>query len=319
MSQDLRRREISRKTGAERLHQQGSDLGLDLLAFWRWNASDLVSNATRGRLAEREPARCLRNDACPRHRGRVCGISGQPADFPRARLREFDEDANRQPHASMPYAARHLLRSCPGGTGIMKLWIAFLVTTLSLIGTHGYAQEIGAGPGTAEITVIPGGGMFFLSSNSESSFGNYSLGGTFTYNFNRHVGLEGEVGGTLGVTQNLALGGITSSKKTPDTLNYAGNVVFSASAPYGTVPYVTGGVGGLTLLKATGLAVDSNATFFTGNIGAGVKWYANNRVGFRGDYRFIMVRSSDTAPGFFGQENRYGHRVYGGLVLNVTP
>ena len=25
----------------------------------------------------------------------------------------------------------------------------------------------------------------------------------------------------------------------------------------------------------------------------------------------------DDAPSFFGQETRYGHRVYGGIVLNV--
>jgi hypothetical protein len=201
----------------------------------------------------------------------------------------------------------------------MKIWIAFLVATMSLMGTHGYAQEVGARPGTAEVTIIPGGGMFFVSSNTESSFGNYSLGGAFTYNINRYVGVEGEVGETLGITQNLALGGVTSSQKTPNMLGYTGNVVFSAAPRHSTVPYVTGGVGGLTLFQATGVSIANNTTFLTGNVGAGVKWYANNRVGFRGDYRFIMVRSSDTAPAFFGQENRYGHRIYGGLVLNVTP
>ena len=30
----------------------GADLGFDLLGFWKWSVSDLVSNATRGRLAE---------------------------------------------------------------------------------------------------------------------------------------------------------------------------------------------------------------------------------------------------------------------------
>jgi hypothetical protein len=28
-----------------------------------------------------------------------------------------------------------------------------------------------------------------------------------------------------------------------------------------------------------------------------------------------MVKSKDTAPVFFGQENRFGHRVYGGLLF----
>jgi hypothetical protein len=47
-----------------------------------------------------------------------------------------------------------------------------------------------------------------------------------------------------------------------------------------------------------------------------VNWYAG-RWGLRGDYRFIAVQSKDDAPAFFGQETRYGHRVYGGVLLNV--
>ena len=31
----------------------------------------------------------------------------------------------------------------------------------------------------------------------------------------------------------------------------------------------------------------------------------------------IAVQSKDDAPGFFGQETRYGHRVYGGVLINV--
>lgn len=41
-----------RRDGSERFHASGSDLGFDLLGFWEWSASDVVSNATRGRLAE---------------------------------------------------------------------------------------------------------------------------------------------------------------------------------------------------------------------------------------------------------------------------
>lgn len=201
----------------------------------------------------------------------------------------------------------------------MVRWGTIFVVALSLAGTRGYAQETGAGPGTVEVTLIPGGGMFFISSTNESSFGNYNLGGTLTYNINQYVGVEGEVGGTLGISQNLALGGLTSSYKTPNTLGYTGNLVLSAAARRGAVPYVIGGIGGLTMFQSSGLAITSNATFFTGNIGGGLKWYANNRMGLRGDYRFTMVRSNDSAPAFFGRETRYGHRIYGGLVLNVTP
>ena len=34
--------------------------------------------------------------------------------------------------------------------------------------------------------------------------------------------------------------------------------------------------------------------------------------------QFIAVRSQDDAPAFFGQETRYGHPVYDGVILNVV-
>jgi hypothetical protein len=40
------------KTGYETFRASGRGLGLTLFDFWRWSLSDLVSNATRGRLAE---------------------------------------------------------------------------------------------------------------------------------------------------------------------------------------------------------------------------------------------------------------------------
>jgi hypothetical protein len=49
----------TRKTGTERFHWRGKDLGFDLLSFWQWSTSDLVSNVTRGRLAEYLVARAL--------------------------------------------------------------------------------------------------------------------------------------------------------------------------------------------------------------------------------------------------------------------
>jgi hypothetical protein len=43
---------IVRKTGVEPLHVNGQPLPVNLLAFWQWSVSDLVSNVSRGRLAE---------------------------------------------------------------------------------------------------------------------------------------------------------------------------------------------------------------------------------------------------------------------------
>src|SRR5690242_9737016 len=43
---------ITKKTGAEQFRFGGRALSKTLLDFWRWSASDLVSNAIRGIVAE---------------------------------------------------------------------------------------------------------------------------------------------------------------------------------------------------------------------------------------------------------------------------
>jgi len=168
------------------------------------------------------------------------------------------------------------------------------------------------------VTIIPGGATFFTEGTDAKgpSFGNYDLGGSVAVNFNRYVGVEGEVSGALGVTQDLTLAGGTSNLKTPHLLNYSGNVVVSAANRSSVVPYVTAGVGGLSAFKTESLGILDNETFFTSNVGGGVNWYAG-RWGLRGVYRFIALKSKDDAPAFFGSETRYGHRVYGGVLLNV--
>jgi hypothetical protein len=35
----------------------------------------------------------------------------------------------------------------------------------------------------------------------------------------------------------------------------------------------------------------------------------------RGDYRLVAINSKNEAPAFFGPDNRYGHRVSGGLLF----
>ena len=202
----------------------------------------------------------------------------------------------------------------------MTRWLAVLLTGLSIVGVgRAYGQETTPGPGTVEVTVIPGGGTFYTSGDKGPSFGSYNLGGALTYNLNRIVGIEGEVGGTLGVPQDLQVGGLTRNQKGPNQVNYAGNLVVSAPTHTSIVPYVTGGVGGLTMFQRASLGVNTTETFLTGAVGGGLKWYApNGRWGVRGDYRFIAVKSNDEAPAFFGQETRYGHRVYGAVVINAV-
>lgn len=201
----------------------------------------------------------------------------------------------------------------------MKRSIAALVAVASLLaGTSAFAQDAAARPGPVVVTIIPAGGTFFTEGKNSNgpSFGNYDLGGAVTVNFNRYVGVEGEVSGALGVSQSLPFAGITTDRRTPHILNYSGNLVVSAPNRSAVVPYLTGGIGALSLFEKASLGINDTETFLTGNVGGGLAWYAG-RWGIRGDYRFITVRSKDDAPAFFGQETRYGHRLYAGLILNT--
>jgi hypothetical protein len=196
---------------------------------------------------------------------------------------------------------------------------ALLIAILSIGGVSRlYAQETTAGPGTVEVTIIPAGATFFTNGARGASFGNYTLGGALTYNINRIVGVEGEVGGSFSALDQLQFGDLARSQKTPSTLTYSGNIVVSLPTHSSFVPYATGGVGALTMFKQASLGINNVDTFLTGNIGGGVKWYAPNGIwGLRGDYRFMVTQSKDDAPVFFGQDTRYGHRVYGAVIINA--
>ena len=202
----------------------------------------------------------------------------------------------------------------------MTRWIAVMLVAVGFAAASPvYAQDAVPGPGAVVVTIIPGGTTFFAEGKetNEPSFKNYGLGGSVEVNFNRYVGVEGEVTGGLGITQDLKFTGATSNTKTPNLLNFSGNVVVSAANHSSVVPYVTGGIGGLTLFEKASLGINNTDTFLTGNVGGGVKWF-NGRWGLRGDYRFVTVKSRDEAPNFFGQETRDGHRVDVGLLFNAT-
>jgi opacity protein-like surface antigen len=200
----------------------------------------------------------------------------------------------------------------------MKRSLALVIITVAIVGAHRVsAQEVTPAPGTLEVTVTPGGATLFTSKNGAPDFGNYSLGGALTYNINRFVGVEGEVAGGVGIPQDLSFNGVSREQKPPTTLNYSANLVLSASTRSSVVPYVTGGVGGLTVFDRPELDIVKTDSYLTGNAGGGVKWYApNGRWGLRADYRFIALRGKDGGAAFLGRDDRYGHRVYGGVVIN---
>jgi hypothetical protein len=201
---------------------------------------------------------------------------------------------------------------------------ASLVLGLALLFGAGtaYGQENAPGAGRFEISALPGGGMFFTTSENEAEpeFGNYVLGGAFTYNANRWIGIEGEAGSLLGIPQTVNYNGVAlTDQHTPSMWGYTGNLVVN---PWGSdrrlVPFVTGGMGGLTMLDTedvANLGITSNTTFLTANLGGGARWYATRHWGVRGDYRLTMVNGKETAPAFFGRSDRYAHRVAAGLVF----
>ena len=59
MPTKLAQRIAKRKTGAESFRNGKQTLPFDLLSFWQWSNSDLLSNVTRGVLAEYIVARAL--------------------------------------------------------------------------------------------------------------------------------------------------------------------------------------------------------------------------------------------------------------------
>jgi len=206
----------------------------------------------------------------------------------------------------------------------MRRWGKLFVvgSALALTAQVAFAQERAEGAGRLEVTGFPGGGILFTEGGNEDNepdFGDYALGGSATYNFNRWWGVEGEIGAGLGVDQRLQFGrrGSVGETSPPDMLAYHGNVVaYPAGNQRSFVPYATGGIGGLTMFEERAIGFGDDETFLTGNVGGGVKWYSG-RWGVRGDYRFFAVDSKDDAPAFFGRDNRYGHRVYGGIILNL--
>jgi hypothetical protein len=201
--------------------------------------------------------------------------------------------------------------------------MSVLITAAAIIGCgSARAQDAGsgaeAGPGLVEVTVIPAGAAFVSSKNGSPSFGNYGFGTAVTYNINSLIGVEGEFGALIATNSDLQFGDLNHHTKAPNMLNYNVNAIVTAARFGAARVYGAGGIGGLTMFERDGVGVTGDTNFLVGNVGGGVKWYASNsRWGLRGDYRFLVTRSSDSAPSFFGQDSRYAHKLYAGVILNV--
>lgn len=196
----------------------------------------------------------------------------------------------------------------------------FVAMVLALASEAASAQQRDSDAGRVEVTAFPVGGIVFTSgeNGAQPGFGDYALGAAITINASRHLAIEYEVAGGLGVEQRLQFGSGRSVGDVvpPDILAYNVNLVIS---PVGNerslVPYVAGGIGGLTVFEEKTIGFDTRETFFSGNVGGGVKWFFG-RWGVRGDYRLVAIHAEHDAPAFFARGTRYAHRVYAGIVVH---
>lgn len=200
-----------------------------------------------------------------------------------------------------------------------RMWLVLTVALLA-VPRVGAGQEV---PGAERIEIISaifGGGMMFVpSANATADWSrNYVLSAAVTTNVNRWIGFEGDFGVALGRRGAHQLYGVTSNQRTPNVLLYSGNIIYNPFASdRRIVPYVSGGLGGLTAFAAeepSDYGLPTSRSYLTGSVGGGVRWFPIRHSGIRADYRFIGI-NNDAAPPGGRRIVRSAHRLYGALVL----
>lgn len=173
-----------------------------------------------------------------------------------------------------------------------------------------------------QITLYPVGGLFATEgeSSGQPAFGNFSPSAAVTVQLTRFVAVEGEIGGGIGIEQDLDYAGGTFGSATPPSMmNYSGNLVVNLWRPESrVVPYVAGGAGAVTLFDEPAFGLTDTSSYFAANVGAGLKAMFG-RWGLRGDYRLLAIDPGETPPDFLGTDTRYAHRVTAGVVITLSP
>jgi outer membrane beta-barrel protein len=119
-----------------------------------------------------------------------------------------------------------------------------------------------------------------------------NLGLRYQYNLSPHFGLEGNF--MFSPAQHEFLGpedaGIGSADM--DALYYMGNVVYNIAPGSRVVPFLTGGVGAVTLRidPADNPDLSGNTTKIGANVGAGLLWAMGSRFGLRFEVRDYIYR-----------------------------
>lgn len=201
-----------------------------------------------------------------------------------------------------------------------RLTIGWLLTVLLALASPLQAQER-LGAGRIEIGAFPAGALVFrdTSSTPAPQAGRYALGATLGYRINGWIGVEGELGNALGASRQMRGGEGADEQPLPALYAYAANAIVTPTGTNGVVvPYLAASVGGFTFRASEETAPGSagRTTFLTTSVGGGTKWYARRHWGLRADYRLVIVDNIPSRPALFGREAvRYGHRVYGGLLV----
>ena len=207
-------------------------------------------------------------------------------------------------------------------------FLAILI--LSVFSSVASAQAPTTGAGKVEIGGFPMGGTFFVGGDddTEVNFNVYSAGANLTYYLTTRAAIEGELGISFGLAQDVFFNKTeVLHVQMPNVWSYFGNAVwFPGGATGRAVPYyITAGVGAVSLqsrqpTKPFGYDVNTVGfeTFLAENIGGGVKIFraAAPDWGFRADYRYVIVNANADAPAFFARsKGRTGHRVTFGVLF----
>jgi len=191
------------------------------------------------------------------------------------------------------------------------------------------AQTANVGAGKVEVGGFPIGGTFLVGGDDdkEVDFNVYSAGANLTYYLSERFAVEGELGISFGLAQDVLFRKQeVLHVQLPNVWSYFGNVVFFPSGTRGhrAIYYVTAGAGAVSLqsrqpTKPFGYDVDTVGfvTFLAENIGGGVKLFLADAPdwGVRVDYRYLIVDANDSAPAFFAQaKSRAGHRFAFGIL-----
>jgi hypothetical protein len=81
-----------------------------------------------------------------------------------------------------------------------------------------------------EVTYTPGGAAYVASKDDAPGFGNYGFGTSVTFNLNRFLGIEGEIGTMIATTSDLRPGWRASQPRRV-TSRLASATMFSGVKP----------------------------------------------------------------------------------------